>query len=169
MARRDDSLETIQALAEVLEADRGCVGDGLDFSQGFPKQFPPDAKGFYGKHGAVVLQVYPRGTPGEVTAYATAQSQIRQSEVVQALETRIAEKDHPPNDLLLLTCGLPDAKGYTCPLDNFLFLCVSEAMKAGALSLAPKHLSGIALHQWDSPNWLQLYRGDTALTPWLDR
>jgi hypothetical protein len=153
-------------MAEVLLEDKGCVGDGIDFSQGLPERWTSNA-GMYGSHGPFELQVYGDGVEGQLLVVASAQAQIKRSEAVQALSARIEAKDHAPNNLLLITCALPDDRGFACGLDTFMYLHLANAAATGTLGLRPpKRLSAVVLHRWNSADWIELYRADDAVLPW---
>jgi hypothetical protein len=158
----------VEQLADALEEDKGCVGDGIDVSQGLPEQWPNDA-GFYGSYGPVNMQVR-RGTDVDdhVRVGASAQAAIRRSEALAALAKRIEAKDLAGNDILLITCGLPDAQGYTCPLDAFIFRFIADALVAdpSRLPTTPDHLKAVALHHWGNREILEIYRADSMIVPW---
>ena len=56
--------------------------------------------------------------------------ETERAEILAALTKRIAAKDNPPNDLLLISCGLPDRAGYVCGLDRFMFKLIAENVVA---------------------------------------
>jgi len=154
----------VNDLADALAEDRGCVGEGIDLSRGLPDRMR--TSGLYGTYGAVVLQVYPDGVEDEITLVASAQAQIRRSEVRAAVAARVAAKDDPRNDVLLMTCGLPDERGHVCGLDQFIYSFVAEDVRSGGPSVAAEHLGAIVLHHWGTPHWLEIYRKDDFPLPW---
>jgi hypothetical protein len=132
-----------------------------------PEVWPND-RGFYGQHGPFHVQVNGGGTPGEITVSGSAQASFRLSEAIAALARRIAAKDRPGNDLLLITCRLPDEWGYLCPLDEFMFSRLADVLRdrPTVATPAPQHLQAVAMHAWDGPEWIELYRAAGASVPW---
>jgi hypothetical protein len=160
-----DPASIIAALADVLAEDQGCVADGVDLSQGLPDRWP-SSSGFYGQHGPFIVQVYRDGIPGVVTVSSSAQVQIHRSEALAALAARVEAKDRPTNDLLLITCGMPDEWGYVCPLEGFIFRFIAEEATRGLLlPSAPRHLVGVVLHSWGTLEWGEVY-GSASAAPW---
>ena len=161
-----DMTATIAAVAEVLASDLGCVGDGIDFSAGPPDPWPNSA-GFYGSHGPFTVTIHRDGDEGQITVSAAAQAQMRRSEALAALQARVSAKDNSANSLLLVTSGLPDQAGYTCPLDHFIFQFIADSVSsAGPLLLTTNHLSAVALHHWGTAEWVEVHRAGDARIPW---
>lgn len=152
-------------LTAALREDKGYAGEGADYSQGLPSQLPD--RGFYGQVGQFVVVVNAGGRPDAITVSAGISGSIARSQAVELLRDRVATKDSPGNDILLITCGLPDGKGYTCPLDGWLFQALLGELERGVelLDAAPRHLRGIALHDWRSGAWTQVF-GRHGDTPW---
>ena len=75
-------------------------------------------------------------------------------------------KDYPPNELLLVTCGLPNARGYVCALDSFIWKILGGELKVGRVELNTKRLHGFALHLWDTLQTCWLHHDDAAPAPW---
>jgi hypothetical protein len=158
---RDTEL-LLDKLCVLLAEDRGCVGDGVDLTRGLPERWPTD-RGPYGQSGPVHVSVYPDGVPGEILVSAACQAEIRLSQTVHALESRVRAKDTPASELLVMSCGMPDNRGYQCALDPFMFQFI-EANR-DHLQLSPRHLKSVVLHLWGTPRWLQLYRSEDSV-PW---
>jgi hypothetical protein len=157
--------DILESISEALAEDKGCVGDGVDLSAGFPSQWPNSA-GFYGPHGPFLVQVQGDGVEGQITVVSSAQGEMRRSESLRALAGRLAKKDCPPNEALLISCGLPDKLGYVCGLDSFVFRLIAEAISAGETLPAPSHLSAVALHLWGTTELIQLHSVPDAPAPW---
>ena len=146
-----------QLLADVeaaLLVDKGFVGEDLDLSHGLPQQL--GARGLYGDLGPFNLVVNPAppgGSPLALTVSASSQSQIRLSEAVASLAARIAAKDKTGNEILIVTCGLVDAYGYTCPADQAIFRLLSQALadSKSVLPVKPAHIRGVLIHLWNTP------------------
>jgi hypothetical protein len=162
---RPDRDHTLAVILEALLQDKGCVGDGVDLSAGLPNHLPI-SNGIYGDLGSCDVQVYRDGQPGRILVSTSAQTKIHRSEALAVLESRIGQKDSPKNDALLISCGLPDMRGYVCPLDWFLFLLLSELFKAGEKVKAPKHLRHVAVHFWGSNEWFEVYQSENHPVPW---
>jgi len=154
-----DTRLLLDKLVELLDQDRGCVGDGMDVSKGLPERLPD--RGMYGHFGPVFVSVYADGAPGDILVSAGCQAEIRLREALQALEARVGAKDTPASEVLLMSCGMPDERGYQCPLDLFMFQFIAE--NRSRLSLSPRHLKGVFLHLWGTNRWLQLYRSQDPI------
>ena len=139
-------------LEAVLAEDKGFVGEGLDLSQGPPAQL--GTRGIYGDHGPFNVIVNPGiGGSSEIVISASSQSQIYMSEAIAALGSRIAAKDKECNEVLVITCGLVDEYGYTCPADQSIFQLLQEALQRGTSVQPhkPTHIRGILVHLWNTP------------------
>ena len=152
---------------EALRDDKGCVGEGMQFSAPptFPAQLPEN--GVYGQIGDFVVLVHAGGAPGVITVAANISGSIARSDALTLLRSRVADKDLGGTDVLLITCGLPDGSGYVCPLDSFLFQHLWEEANQGRqlLDVPPKHLRGVALHNWRTGAWIHVFGGQGD-APW---
>ena len=159
------SEEDFTLLTAALAEDKGCMGQGVDFSQGLPAQLPD--RGAYGQIGQFHVAVNLGGQPDSITVSAGITGTVTRSQAVELLRRRVTAKDIPGNDTLLITCGLPDGKGYSCSLDGWLFHALAEEVERGVelLDVAPSHLRGIALHHWQSGAWVQIL-GSEGEAPW---
>jgi len=153
----------------LLEADRGCIGEGVDLTNGLPDRLPD--RGLYGQSGPVHVSVYPDGRPGEILVSAACQAELRLSQAINALQSRVDAKDTPASEVLVMSCGMPDHRGYQCALDRLLFEFI--VAHRNRVQFSPRHLKGIFLHLWGTPTWLQLYRSEDSLSwppiPQVDR
>jgi hypothetical protein len=157
-----DTKILLDNICVLLEKDQGCVGDGVDLTKGLPDPWPND-RGFYGQSGPVHVQVYRDGLPNEIFVSGAHQANIRLSQAIHVLESRVRAKDTPPNEILVMSCGLPDDRGYRCGPDSFIFEFISK--HRDRLQLSPQHLKSIFLHHWGTSAWLQLYRSEES-PPW---
>jgi hypothetical protein len=160
-----NSPDLIAAIRRALKEDKGCVGEGYG-DEGVPLQLP--THGMYGVLGPFVMQVYEDSSaPGVISVTASVQAQFRHAEVVEALQERINRKDNPPNDLLLISCGLPDPAGYICPLDVFLFAQIFEQTQEIQEALAePEHLKAVVVHSPRANAFVELFRRPGSSVPW---
>jgi hypothetical protein len=150
-------------ICAVLMEDRGYVGEGSDFSSGLPEQWT-SVRGFYPRIGSIQIVVHRGAVPDAVIVSSHSQAEISLSEAISVAENRVREKDIPSNSVLLATVGLPDSRGYVCPLDYFLF----EHFKHHKIQFrtTPRHLKAVVLHVWGTPEWLYLFRSDTNPPAW---
>jgi hypothetical protein len=163
MPREHEQL--LNELEAVLAEDKGFVGEDLDLSQGLPAQL--GTRGIYGDHGPFSVIVNPGvGSSSEIVVSAISQSQVCLSEAVAALGSRIDAKDQECNEVLVITCGLVDGYGYTCPADQAIFHLLHEALQAGTsvLPQKPTHIRGILIHLWNTPFLTHWETGDDL--PW---
>jgi hypothetical protein len=160
-----DTSQLLSDLETVLEADNGFVGQGLDLSQGPPQNL--GTRGFYGDHGPFNVMVQNGTNTSGITVSASSSSQVLRSEAIKALGDRVAAKDIAENEILLVTCGLIDPKGYICPADSSIFQLLQDAATAGisVLPQKPTHIKGILIHLWNSPLLVHWECGNDV--PWL--
>lgn len=156
------------AAAEIRDAlliDKGTVGEGHDYSQGPPEQIPPN--GFYGQLADFDVQLYPGEVPEAVQVTASVPAYIQEGEIVDLLDKRLMQKDDPRNELLVISCGLPDKGGYLCPADTFLFHFIKERVEDGRLKVKePEHLKLVVLHAPGSNLVVELFRAPEVMAPW---
>jgi hypothetical protein len=164
-----EAASIVESLALALLEDRGFAGDGVDFSVGLPETFPT-SRGFYGQYGAFMTVVH-RADPGaESLVSSTAQVTLRRSEALAALHARIKIKDTKPNEVLWISCGMPDHNGYGCPLDSMLFLILRElAAEVPLISQPPAFLKGVVLHAYPTGDWFEVWRAMDSTMPWDKR
>jgi hypothetical protein len=140
------------------------------------------SRGFYGDHGPFNAIVNPGVGGNEIVISASTQSQIRRSEAIGALAKRIAAKDKACNEVLIVSCGLVDENGYTCPADQSIFGLLREAAEAGISILPekPVNIKGILIHLWNTPflfhweisndlPWITSTTGLTGRPRWLPK
>lgn len=165
MPREQEQLAEL--LASALEEDKGYVGEDMDLSQGMPRQL--GTRGLYGDHGpfnVIVNPACPGGNGNQIVVSAFSQSQVRRSEAIAGLGACVAAKDRDCNEVLLVTCGLVDPKGYVCPADQSIFQLIRQAAEAGVsvLPRKPTHIRGILIHLWNTPFLFHWELGDDL--PW---
>lgn len=147
----------------VLMEDRGYVGEGPEFSSGLPEQWTSD-RGFYPPLGSIQIVVHRSAVPGAISVSCHSQAEISLIEAISAAEDRVREKDIPSNDVLLVTVGLPDGRGYVCPLDYFIFEHLKNHQVQ--IKITPKHLKAVILHVWGTPEWLYMFRSHSDPPSW---
>jgi hypothetical protein len=112
----------------------------------------------------VVVQSYRDGIADEILASSTCQAQISLSQTLAAVSERVQAKDLECNDLLVMSCGMLDERGYVCPVDRFMFQFLKEHVDR--IHLAPTHLRGVVLHLWGTVEWIELFRSQDADLVW---
>lgn len=157
-----------QDLLKILVNDVGVVGEDVVINDdaGFPNQWPKTHRGFYGKIGQFMAQVYADGIPGDLLVSCAAQTQVRFSEAVNALSQAISEKDISGNDVILITCGLPDVRGFQCPLDQWLYNHIECNRSQITSTIQPKNVKSVILRLWNSHKVMELYRHQGLTMPW---
>jgi hypothetical protein len=125
-------------------------------------------QGMYGRHGPLEVTVQAvRGIAG-FAVHMAYDFPVRRSEALAAFAERIAAKDEPGNDVVVVTCGVPDENGWASATDHALFLHLLTTYRSGAYILPkkPTHIRGLLIHQSpDSPGLLLLANDDDDL-PW---
>jgi len=154
----------LEEIERALEEDKGYFGEGSDWSAGVPQHIGD--RGQYGDHGAFHILVNRTKSDDPVQVSATSQFEIYRSKALAALEARITAKDKPGNDIIVVTCGLPDRQGYACPTDHDLFNVLREAAKENVPTLAKPlaHAHGALIHLWGSNEIYALTETDDV--PW---
>lgn len=149
-----DHEQLLKDLETVLAEDKGFAGEDMDFSHPPAVGETLGSRGFYGDCGPFNMVVNPGiGGSDDIWISASSQSQVYMSEAVAALGSRVAAKDNPCNEVLIITCGMVDEKGYTCPADQSIFQLLRQAAEAGlsVLPQKPANIQGILIHLWNSP------------------
>ena len=147
-----DHEQLLNDLQTVLAEDKGFVGEDLDLSRGLPMQL--GTRGIYGDRGPFNVVVNPGiGGSSDIVISASSQSQVHMSEAVAALGRRIEAKDKACNEVLIITCGMVDENGYTCPAGQSIFQLLRETLEAGTsvLPQKPTNIRGILIHLWNTP------------------
>jgi hypothetical protein len=154
-------------LKNALAVDRGFFGEGVDLSGGAPAQIPVD-RGNYGQIGSASVLIGEHGAAGKILVSASVQTEIYESSVMEALGERIDRKDHHPNEILVVSTGLPDDRGYTCPVEAFMFQAILDAKINGRLESlrAPKNLVGVVLHSFSDARRIEIFRNGDEEIPW---
>lgn len=160
-----DYSELLTDFEAELSVDKGFIGEDLDLSQGLPKQL--GSRGMYGDQGPFNIIVHTGSGNSDIVVSASSQTEVRRSEAIAALSERVSAKDVVGNEILIITCGLVDERGYTCPADQIMFRFLLESATAGVsiLPQKPTHIKGILIHQWNSPYLFHWEVGTDV--PWL--
>lgn len=159
--------EVAEQIAAALTEDRGFVGEGVDLSAGFPSAWP-NRRGFYEKVAGFFVQVNqdtarPPGRPVPVVASSQATLSLR--DVRTLFWSRVAAKDQPCNQVLIVSTGLVDAAGYVCAVDQWIFQMLAEH-GVGEPPAAPENLDAVVLHNYGSGNLFIAYQREDAGLPW---
>lgn len=128
----------------------------------------PGDRGRYGRYGPfeVTVQAIP-GIDG-IGIFVACEFQVRRSEAIAALANRVAIKDKPGNDILIVTCRVPDPYGWVSASDHAIFQQLLRAHQSGVniMPKKPTHIRGIMIHASpDSPELILLNDSDDV--PWL--
>jgi hypothetical protein len=153
--------ELLSEFMELLVEDKGFVGQDVGYG-------PDMGRGIYGPSGPFAITVNQTGQPDHVLVSATSQAMLFRSEVIEALENCVAEKDVPENEIVIISCGLPDKQGYICPFDHAIFLTLEKAVAEGVdiLPNPRKHLRGGLIHLWDTTKMITWHGDGENDFPW---
>lgn len=152
--------EILKALAN----DIGVVGEDVVLTK--EGGIPQTHRGFHGKIGQFLVQVFSGGIPENISLFCTIQSQVRLSEAVSALQKAIDKKDKPGNDVVLITCGFPNSDGFVCPLDQWLYSHIEEYRAQITTQIQPKNTKCVLLRMWNTDRSIELHRHPDATIPW---
>jgi len=146
-------------LETALSEDKGYF-DGSNDQQG-------SLKGWYGICNLFTVLVNKAGGDDEVQVNAVSHSELMRQDVLQGFERRVMNKDRPGNDLIIITCGLPDKQGYVCSYDHAIFMMLRNTIAEGGKlpSRTPTHIRGGLIHLWDT-DMLITWSEDNESLPW---
>lgn len=152
----------IGAILDKIEAslldDKGFVGQEPVSAQGTPR-------GYYGMYGPFSITVNQTSQGGPVVVSSTSQVLLFRHEVIDAFQARVRDKDKPENEIVFISCGLPDKQGYACPSDHAVFTMLREALDEGIDITPPlRHLRGGLVHLWGTDRMFAW--GDGEDFPW---
>jgi hypothetical protein len=95
---------------------------------------------------------------------ANIQIEMHETDLRERLLDRIAAKDKPGNDILLISTGLVDNDGYVPSADHSVLNPVKQIFTEG-LAFEPVHLDQVVLHHWGkSGDAMVLYQRPGAPT-----
>jgi hypothetical protein len=155
-----DTNKMLDELEEALADDKGFTGEDVGCG-------PELMRGSYGHHGPFSVTVNQTSKSGDVIVSATTSLPLSRSEVITVFQDRIATKDKiTGNELLIVTCGLPDKQGYVCPFDHAIFLLLQNSI-ANGIDIMPGPLTNIRgglVHLWDTDRFFAW--GDGTDFPW---
>jgi hypothetical protein len=154
-----DVSQVLDEIEDALKVDRGFTGE--DIGAG-PDMF----RGSYGNYGPFAVTVNRTSEGSEVIVSATSQSELFRCEVLAAYARTVAAKDTPDNQIVIISCGLPDKQGYICPYDHAIFLTLQKAVqdKVELLPRPPAHICGVLVHLWDTDQLIAW--GEGSGSPW---
>jgi hypothetical protein len=156
-----DTRQLKSEIADALAEDKGFVGQ--DIGSG-----PDLSRGSYDVPQPFAVTVNQTSQKDPVIVSATSQTMLFRSEVVGALGLRVTEKDLPQNEIVVISCGLPDKQGYVCPFDHAIFLTLQRAVSEGVdiLPNSRKHLRGGLIHLWDTAQIITWKESEGDDFPW---
>jgi hypothetical protein len=157
LPKRDGPL--LDQIAEALKQDKGVLT--VDKAAGAISQ------GMYGSYGPMGVTAHAAPGIAGFSIHVSCNFSIRRSEAIAAYAERIAVKDEPGNDIVVVTCGVPDKHGWASASDHALFLHLQSAIRSGIrlLPTKPTHIHGVIIHQ--SPNDLELILAhESGDVPW---
>lgn len=96
-----DTSQLLEELTNVLAEDKGFIGE--DIGSG-----PDMTRGTYSIHGPFSVTVNQTSPSGEVIVSSTSQSELFRPEVIAAFGKCVADKDVAQNEIVVISCGLPD-------------------------------------------------------------
>jgi hypothetical protein len=140
----------LSELERALEENRGFLGEGQDLSHGLPEKL--GERGLYGVHGPFDVTVHLNPGSNEIAVSPSGHFPVHRSEAIAALAKRVAAKDHPRNEVLIVSCSAPDEFGFVCVADQSIFQLLWDARQSGVdiLPEKPAHIQGILIHSWNS-------------------
>jgi hypothetical protein len=162
LPRNLDSM--LKDVEQALSEDRGDFGEDMDWTAGAPEHL--GERGRYDNQEAFSIVVNKSNDGAVVHVSATSHFQLYRSKALSALGARIKAKDKPGNEIIIVTCGLPDRQGYACPSDHDLFIVLEQAAKDKIPGMTERlsHVLGILIHLWGSNQIYSLT--DDQDVPW---
>jgi hypothetical protein len=150
-------------VVELLKEDKGYIGQDVDLDRVFSEEWTSKS-GFYGDGDLFMMQVHNNPQNSGFCVTASYQADVRLSDILRLISERVAEKDIECNEVLLMSCSLPDRNGNVCTLDSFLFKSIAENVHA--VKIEPRYLKVVILHDVSSGFWLPLYIAPNNSTQW---
>ena len=126
-------------------------------------------RGIYGTYGPLAVSVQTPHGATEFDVHMSYDFQIRRSQAMAAFAERIARKDKKGNDIVIVTCGVPDERGWANAGDHALYLHLMQVLMSGGslLPRKPTHIRGVMVHQsQDTPGLILLSYGENL--PWRE-
>jgi hypothetical protein len=157
MPKKDGSL--LNQIAYELRRDKGVMSVGQPTGQ--------TDRGVYGNHGPLAVTVQAiQGITG-FAVYLTYDFPVRRSEALAAFAERVAEKDELGNEIVIITCGVPDENGWTRGSDNALYQHLVNSSQSGIYPLPkkPTHIRGLLIHESPESHAIRLLSSNDDL-PW---
>ena len=165
LAKHDDEAlprdigQALDELERVFAEDNGFTGE--DVGSG-----PEAMRGFYGHHGPFSVTVNQTSKDGEVIVSATSSFPLSRNDAIAAFRSRVLAKDIPGNQILIVSCGLPDKQGYVCPFDHAIFQLLYDSIADG-IEIMPSsvtNIRGVLVHLWDTDRFFAW--GEGVDFPW---
>jgi hypothetical protein len=157
LPRHDEAL--VADIANALKEDRGVLFVGHEPGLG--------DRGMYGAYGpySVTVQQIP-GIEG-IGIFVACDFEVSRSAAIEAFSKRVAIKDKPGNEILIVTCAVPDAYGWASSTDYAIFQQLQGVVQSGLplLTTPPVHVKGILIHESPGAPGLILLN-DTDDVPW---
>lgn len=156
--------QLINALAECLQDDFGVSGRHYADPDNPPKTIPAHIAQ-RGSRSVDEYEITVRsaeqapGQPLQVTA--DIQISIHEVDLRERLIDRIKAKDRQANDILLISTGLTDKDGFVQGADHYIFQQIKQLATKG-LSIEPKYLNQVIVHQWRTSDAMVLYQRPNA-------
>jgi hypothetical protein len=102
--------------------------------------------------GPFVMEVNRTGSDdAPPTVTANAQYEIYRGDLEARFRERVAAKDRPENDVLVITTGLVNSRGFVVTADVMIYEFLVQLQSEG-LTLQPQHLDQVILHDWGTGN-----------------
>lgn len=163
LPRNPDSM--LKDAEQILEEDRGHFGEDVDRTAGAPKNL--GERGRYDSCGAFSITVNKSNDESVAHVSATSHFQLYRSKALKALGARVKAKDRPGNEIVIVTCGLPDRQGYMCPSDHDLYNVLLQAAKDNipVMTEPLSHVLGVLIHLWGSNQIYSMQENDDV--PWI--
>jgi hypothetical protein len=161
----------IDDICDLLSTDFGVVGNnfvvpGPAGTADLPKVIPASVwkvgRNEVEDYWIEVHQVPNPNVPPQV--HANVQVTFKIDDLRDKFVSIVHEKDDPRNDILLITTGLVDNKGFVASTDSFLLPEIKNLISEG-LTIEPTHLNQVIVHHWTTPNAVIAY--ERASSPLL--
>jgi hypothetical protein len=161
-----DNEALLVALTEVLKQDRGHLGDDAGATGS-----PIGRTGIYDPVGPFGVNVLFQPGSDQIGMVAQRTFQITRSEAIASFVDRIQKKDEPGNDIVIITCGVPDEYGLVCAADYAIFKLLTDAISArvSVLPKKPNHIRGILVHFLNELRIAAIRCEDSDNFPWIIR
>ncbi|ABM15143.1 hypothetical protein [Mycolicibacterium vanbaalenii] len=153
----------VDRFAEELRTDFGVVGTAAD-GPGIPEVITFDAANIGRRYiEQYSVETWQTGAADVKPQFvSSAQIDVSHNLLCERIIKVAEAKDKSTNQVLVITTGIVDRRGYRIPSDRYVFRIAFELAKTRLKLPALNYLNQVILHFWSEPRFLVLYQREGA-------